>query len=362
MHKNDFLKEQLPCLAAGLALLLLPLLLSDFRLNLMGKFLSFAIVAIGIDLIWGYTGILSLGHGVFFSLGAYSMAMYLKLCSEDLPDFMMWSGLLDLPWFWKPFRHLWFALPMVVIIPMAFALLIGFSTFRARVKGVYFSILTQALALVFSILFIGQQPYTGGTNGITNFQDIFGFSLSEPSTMRALYLVTVIVLMAVFVFSRWLVGTKTGRVFIAVRDGENRLRFLGYSPAVFKTGVFVLSAGMAGLAGALYVPQVGIISPSMMGILPSVEMAMWVAVGGRGRLSGAVVGAILVNGAKSYLSESFPSIWLYFLGAIFIAVTLFFPDGIMGMLGRIKPPWRWAKPEPVSRESHARRSSRAIVE
>jgi urea transport system permease protein len=163
------------------------------------------------------------------------MAMYLKLSSEDLPDFMMWSGLLDLPWFWKPFKHLWFALPMVILIPMAFALLIGFSTFRARVKGVYFAILTQALALVFSILFIGQQPYTGGTNGITNFQDIFGFSLSEPSTMRALYLVTVIALTAVFVFSRWLVGTKTGRMFVAIRDGENRLRFLGYSPAAFKT-------------------------------------------------------------------------------------------------------------------------------
>ncbi len=192
--------------------------------------LTFAIVAIGLDLIWGYTSILSLGHGVFFSLGAYSMAMYLKLGAEDLPDFMMWSGLLDLPWFWKPFEHVWFALPMAVCIPMAFALLIGFSTFRAGVKGVYFSILTQALALVFSILFIGQQPYTGGTNGITNFQDIFGFSLSDSSTTTALYLVTVVILMSVFAVSRWLVGTKTGRLLVAIRDGENRLRFLGYSP------------------------------------------------------------------------------------------------------------------------------------
>jgi len=348
IHTNNLFKEQLPYLAGALVLLLLPFILSDFRLNLMGKFLTFAIVAIGIDLIWGYTGILSLGHGVFFSLGAYCMAMYLKLGSEDLPDFMMWSGLLDLPWFWKPFKHFWFALPMVAIVPMAFALLIGFSTFRARVKGVYFCILTQALALVFSILFIGQQPYTGGTNGITNFQDIFGFSLSEPSTMRGLYLVTVVALIAVFLFSRWLVSTKMGRMFIAIRDGENRLRFLGYSPAVFKTGVFVLSAGMAGLAGALYVPQVGIISPSMMGILPSVEMAMWVAVGGRGKLAGAVIGAILVNGAKSYLSESFPSMWLYFLGSIFIAVTLFFPDGIIGVLGRIKFPRRGAKRKSTS--------------
>lgn len=338
--KSKSFKEHLFYWAAGLLLLLLPLFLSDFRLNLMGKFLTFAIVAIGIDLIWGYTGILSLGHGVFFSLGAYAMAMYLKLGAEDLPDFMMWSGLLELPWFWKPFQYAWLALPMAVCIPMAFALLIGFSTFRAGVKGVYFSILTQALALVFSILFIGQQPYTGGTNGITNFQDIFGFSLSDSSTTTALYLVTVVILMSVFAVSRWLVGTKTGRLLVAIRDGENRLRFLGYSPAAFKTGVFVLSAGLAGLAGALYVPQVGIISPSMMGILPSVEMAMWVAVGGRGRLSGAIIGAILVNGAKTYLSESFPSIWLYFLGSIFIAVTLFFPDGAMGVLDRIRLPWR----------------------
>jgi len=229
--KSKSFKEHLFYWAAGLLLLLLPLFLSDFRLNLMGKFLTFAIVAIGIDLIWGYTGILSLGHGVFFSLGAYAMAMYLKLGAEDLPDFMMWSGLLELPWFWKPFQYAWLALPMAVCIPMAFALLIGFSTFRAGVKGVYFSILTQALALVFSILFIGQQPYTGGTNGITNFQDIFGFSLSDSSTTTALYLVTVVILMSVFAVSRWLVGTKTGRLLVAIRDGENRLRFLGYSPA-----------------------------------------------------------------------------------------------------------------------------------
>ena len=260
--KMEFLKRHWTLVAAAVLLFALPAVLSDFRLNLMGKFLCFAIVAIGIDLIiWGYTGILSLGHGVFFSLGAYCMAMYLKLGSEELPDFMMWSGLTDLPWFWKPFQYAWFALPMAVIVPAVFALVIGFSTFRARVKGVYFSILTQALALVFSILFIGQQPYTGGTNGITNFQDIYGFSLSDASTLRGLYFLTAGVLVAVFVFSRWLVSTKTGRVFVAIRDGENRLRFLGYSPAAFKTGVFALSAALAGIAGALYVPQVGIISP-----------------------------------------------------------------------------------------------------
>ena len=334
--KHPFLKKNAPLLLMASCLLLLPALLSDFRLNLIGKFLTFAIVAIGLDLLWGYTGVLSLGHGVFFSLGAYCMAMYLKLQAEELPDFMGWSGLTALPWFWKPFKHFWFAIPMALIVPAFFAFIIGFPTFRARVKGVYFAILTQALALVFSIFFIGQQPYTGGTNGMTNFQDILGYPLSEASTMRGLYYFTVVALAIVFIVSKWVVGTKAGKILIAVRDGENRLRFLGYDPALFKGSVFIYSALLAGLAGALYVPQVGIISPSMMGILPSVEMAMWVAVGGRGTITGAVIGAILVNGAKSYFSESFPDGWLYFLGALFIAVVLLFPGGIVGVWGRFR--------------------------
>jgi len=317
-------------------LLVLPLLLSDFRLNLLGKFLTFAIVALGIDLLWGYTGILTLGHGVFFSLGAYAMGMYLKLQSESLPDFMTWSGLTELPWFWKPFAHVWFALPMVILVPVAVAVVIGIPTFRARIKGPYFAILTQALALVFSILFIGQQPYTGGTNGVTNLQSIFGYSLSEPATMRGLYLVTAVILILVFLFAKWLVSTKTGRILVAIRDGENRFRFLGYNTTLFKVAIFGLSAAIAGLAGALYVPQVGIISPSMMGILPSVEMAIWVAVGGRGTLVGAVIGALVVNFAKTYLSESFPSSWLYFQGALFVGVVLFFPQGIVGLIAKLR--------------------------
>ncbi len=316
-------------------LFVLPFFLSDFRLNLLGKFLSYAIVAIGIDLVWGYTGILTLGHAVFFSLGAYSMGMYIKLQAESLPDFMMWSGLTEVPWFWKPFAHAWFAIPMAILVPIAVAVVIGIPTFRARIKGPYFAILTQALALVFSILFIGQQPYTGGTNGVTNLQDIFGYSLSEPSTMRGLYLVTAVVLVLVFLFARWLVSTRSGRVLVAIRDGENRFRFLGYNSTLFKVAVFALSAGLAGLAGILYVPQVGIISPSSMGILPSVEMAIWVAIGGRGTLIGAIVGALVVNFAKTYLSETFPSIWLYFQGALFIGVVLLFPQGVVGLIGKL---------------------------
>ena len=224
---------------------------------------------------------------------------------------------------------------MAILVPIAVAVVIGIPTFRARIKGPYFAILTQALALVFSILFIGQQPYTGGTNGVTNLQDIFGYSLSEPSTMRGLYLVTAVVLVLVFLFARWLVSTRSGRVLVAIRDGENRFRFLGYNSTLFKVAVFALSAGLAGLAGILYVPQVGIISPSSMGILPSVEMAIWVAIGGRGTLIGAVVGALVVNFAKTYLSETFPSIWLYFQGALFIGVVLLFPQGVVGLIGKL---------------------------
>ena len=332
----SFVKKQWPYLVAVVILFLLPMVMSDFRLNLLGKLLAFAIVALGIDLIWGYTGILSLGHGVFFSLGAYCMAMYLKLQAEDLPDFMMWSGLTELPWFWKPFKHLWVALPMVVLVPVAVAVIIGIPTFRARIKGSYFAILTQALALVFSILFIGQQPFTGGTNGITNFQDFLGQSLSDPSTMKMLYLVTAFVLVLTFIFCKWLVSTKMGRTLIAIRDGENRLRFLGYNVTLFKVFVYALSAGLAGIAGALYVPQVGIISPSMMGILPSVEMAIWVAVGGRGTLIGGIIGALVVNLAKTYASEAFPDMWLYFQGALFVSVVLFFPNGLVGLFTALR--------------------------
>ena len=318
-------------------LLLAPLFLSDFRLNLLGKFLALAIAAIGIDLLWGYAGILSLGHGVFFGLGAYGMAMYLKLEASGgrLPDFMAWSGLSQLPWFWVPFSNPVFAITAALAVPMSLAGLLGFFTFRNRIKGVFFSILSQAVVLIVVTLFVGQQAYTGGTNGITNFKTVFGFSLSSPGVRMFLYYLTLLALIGVFVLSRRLVNGRTGKVLMAIRDGENRVRFIGYDPAVYKVFVYMISAGLAALAGILYVMQVGIISPAMMGIVPSVEMVLWVAIGGRGTLSGAVLGAILTNGAKTFFSESFPDFWLYFLGVLFIIVVLFLPQGLVGLAKKI---------------------------
>ena len=338
-------KEKLIFGAAAILLLVVaPLTLSEFRLNLLGKFLAYAIVALGIDLIWGYTGILSLGHGVYFGLGGYSLAMYLKLEASKgkLPDFMSWSGLTELPLFWKPFAHSWFAIGMVIILPVMLALILGFLTFRSRIRGVYFSILSQALAIIFVTLFIGQQQYTGGTNGLTDYKTIFGISLASSVTQYYIYIITAVMLGVVYLFCRWLTGARFGRVLMAIRDGENRVRFTGYDPAVYKLTVYAISAALAGIAGALFVLQVGIVSPAMMGIVPSIEMAIWVAVGGRGSLVGAVVGALVVNAAKSSFSETFPDIWLYFIGFLFVGVVLLFPDGIMGLIkklpGKIRVP------------------------
>jgi urea transport system permease protein len=319
---------------AVIILLSAPLFLSDFRLNLLAKFLAFAIVAIGLDLIWGYTGILSLGHGVFFGLGAYCMAMFLKLeaTKGKLPDFMSWTGLTEMPWFWKPFKYAAFAIPAGIIIPMILALILGFFTFRNRIKGVYFTILTQALVIITVTLFIGQQQYTGGTNGVTDLKTIFGFSIGAPSTKAFLYIVTVIVLILVFVFCRYLVNSRFGRVLNAVRDAENRARFIGYDAAKYQLFVFAISAGIAGMAGMLFVLHVGIISPSMMSIVPSIEIALWVALGGRGTLIGAAIGALAVNYAKSSFSTAYPDGWLFFLGGLFVVVVVFMPRGIMGLL------------------------------
>ena len=340
--KNNLSGNRVAITAVFLFLAAAPLFLSDFRINLLGKFVAYAILALGIDLIWGYTGILSLGHGVYFGLGAYCMAMYLKLEASGgkIPDFMSWSGQETLPWFWKPFSFAPFAIIMAILIPVLVALIIGSLTFRNRIKGVYFSILTQALSIIFVVLFVGQQAFTGGTNGITNFKSVLGFSLSSTSVKTALYYVAVLLLLGAYFFCRFIVNRRIGRVLVAIRDGENRVRFSGYNPATYKVFVYCISAGLAGLAGAIFVPLVGIISPAEMGIVPSVEMVIWVAVGGRGTLVGGIIGALLVNALKSGLSENFPSIWSYFIGITFIVVVLFMPTGLTGLFQNAKKLWR----------------------
>jgi urea transport system permease protein len=316
----------------ALILLSAPVFLSDFRLTLLGKFLTFAIAAMGMVLIWGFGGMLSLGQGLFFGLGAYALAMYLKLESAHgrLPDFMVWSGLSTLPWFWAPFQSPIFAIAMVLVIPTVVAAILGFFVFRSRIQGVYFSIITQAMTLLVSILLVGQQPYTGGTNGLTDLGSIFGYSLANQGTKNALYFATVICLIIVYILCRQLTNSRFGRLLVAMRDDEARVRFLGYDPVVIKTITFAIAAAICGVAGALYVPQVGIISPSTLGVVFSIEIVIWAAVGGRATLIGAIIGAILVNAGRSSFSEKFPDIWQYFLGALFILVVLVFPNGVVG--------------------------------
>ena len=317
--------------------------ISDFTLNLFGKYFAFAILALGIDLIWGYTGVLSLGHGVFFGLGAYAIGMHLMLeigaegvYGSSLPDFMVWNQVKELPWFWKPFSSFGFSLIAVALVPMIFAALFGFFVFRSRIRGVYFAIITQALALVAWLVFNRNETNLGGTNGLTDFKIILGYSLNDPSTQRAMYMLTVFVLGVAFLLCRWITQSRAGRVLIAIRDCEQRVRFTGYSPANYKLFVFVVSAGLAGIAGALYVPQVGIITPNQIGVLPSIEMAIWVAVGGRGTLIGAIVGAVGINWIRSILTNHFPELWPFFLGGLFVAVVMFFPKGVVGIFSQVQ--------------------------
>lgn len=319
----------------------LPFFVSMFHVNLFAKFMCFAIVAIGLDMIWGYTGILSLGHGVFFGLGGYCMAMYLKMASANggLPDFMTWSGVSHLPFFWRPFASPAFAFSMVIILPAALALIIGSLTFINRIRGVYFTILSQALALIMSTLLIGSQKYTGGSNGMTGFKKIFNFSLTNPWVQISMYYITLLSLIVIFFVCWILVHRRIGKTLLAIRDGENRLRFLGYNTSVFKAFVYALSAVIAGIAGALYVIQVGIISPTEVGIMSSIEMVIWVAIGGKGTLIGAMFGAILVNGFKSTIIDQFPDLWSYFIGILFIIVILWLPKGFISfheIPGRVK--------------------------
>jgi urea transport system permease protein len=326
--------------------------LSDFRLNQFGKFLAFAILALGLDLIWGYCGVLSMGQGVFFGFGAYCMGMYLALqigkesvYGSDLPDFMVWTQVKELPLFWYPFKSFLGGFVGAILVPVLFATIFGFLAFRSRIKGVYFAIITQALAFAAWLVFNRNETRLGGTNGLTDFKQLLGFRLSDPSTQRGLYLLTVVALGASYLFCRWIVASRAGKVLIAIRDSESRVTFSGYTPWVYKLFVFVVAAGLAGLSGMLYVPQVGIITPAQIGVLPSLEVVIWVAVGGRGTLIGAILGAVAVNYGRSVLTNYFPEAWPFILGGLFVVVVTMFPDGLIGMIRKVTE--RKKTPAPV---------------
>jgi urea transport system permease protein len=315
-----------------------PLALSAYTLTLTGKILCYAIVAVALDLVWGYAGLLSLGHGLFFALGGYAMGMYLmrQAAGDGLPAFMSFLSWHELPWFWVGTQHFAWALLLIMLVPGLLALLFGFFAFRSKIKGVYFSIMTQALTYAGMLLFFRNETGFGGNNGFTGFTTLLGFPVSAISTRIGLFIATVLLLLASLAIGFALARSKFGRVLTAVRDAENRLMFCGYDPRGFKLFVWTLSAVLCGLAGALYVPQVGIINPSEMSPTNSIEAAIWVALGGRGTLIGPLLGAAVVNGAKSYFTVAFPEFWLFFLGLMFILVTLFLPRGVIGLLRRRK--------------------------
>ena len=322
--------------------IILPLLLSAFRLQLLGRFLSLAIVALGIDLIWGYTGLLSLGHGIFFALGGYAIAMHLKLQIPEgqLPDFFTLYGVKELPLFWQPFYSFPITIIAVFLVPAMVAGLLGYLVFRNRIKGVYFSIITQAALIVFFNFFNGQQKLINGTNGLkTDTETIFGVLASSQTAQIAFYQCTIVFLLLAYLFCRWLTSGRLGRLLIAIRDDENRVRFSGYDPTGFKVLVFAISGAIAGVAGALYTLQTGIITPSIMEVAFSIEMVIWVAVGGRGTLIGAVIGTLLVRFGQTFLSEQYPEIWLFFQGGLFLMVVTVLPDGIVGWWNN----WAWPK-------------------
>ncbi len=334
----------------------LPLTLDIFRLNLVGKYLTYAFVAIGLVMVWGYGGVLSLGQGVFFGLGGYAMAMFLKLEASDavstaiqstpgIPDFMDWNQLTALPTFWVPFKSLPFALAAVVAVPTLLAFIVSFAMFKRRVGGVYFAIITQAVALILTVLIIGQQGYTGGVNGMTDLKTMLGWDTRTDSAKYILYYLCVGLLMASMLLCRWVQTSKLGTLLLAMRDKEDRVRFSGYDVADFKIFTFCLAAALSGIGGALFSLQVGFMSPSFVGIVPSIETVIFAAVGGRMSLVGAVYGTLLVNAGKTYFSESFPDMWLFLMAALFIGVTMAFPLGLAGVWEeRIKPWWNARKP------------------
>ena len=331
----------------------LPLSLDIFRLNLVGKYLTYAFVAVGLVMVWGYGGVLSLGQGVFFGLGGYAMAMFLKLEASDpittkiqstpgIPDFMDWNQLTALPALWVPFKYLPFALIAVVAVPTLLAWIVSFAMFKRRVGGVYFAIITQAVALIVTVLIIGQQGYTGGVNGMTDLKTVLGWDTRTDSAKYILYYLCVALLIASILLCRWIQTGKAGTLLLAMRDKEDRVRFSGYDVANFRVFTFCLAAALAGIGGALFSLQVGFMSPSFVGIVPSVEMVIFAAVGGRMSLVGAVYGTLLVNAGKTFFSESFPDLWLFLMAALFIGVTMAFPMGLAGLWESHVVPW-WTK-------------------
>jgi len=340
--------------AVALLCLLVPLLnlvvpassmfhMSDFAVALVGKIMCFAICALAMDLIWGYTGILSLGHGLFFALGGYAMGMYLMRqigtdgnYKSNLPDFMVFLDWKELPWHWALSDSFVATLFLVVAVPGLVAFVFGYFAFRSRIKGVYFSIITQAMTFAAMLLFFRNETGFGGNNGFTDFKRIVDIPIATPSMRMVLFVLTALTLLLFLLAARWLVRSKFGRVLQAVRDAETRVMFSGYNPIGFKLTIWTISAMMCGVAGALYVPQVGIINPSEMSPANSIEIAIWAAVGGRATLIGPIVGAFIVNGAKSWLTVTYPEFWLYFLGALFIGVTLFLPNGVVGLVKTLK--------------------------
>lgn len=315
--------------------------LPDYYVTLIGKIMCYAIAALAMDLIWGYTGILSLGHGLFFALGGYAMGMYLMRqigrdgnYQSDLPDFMVFLDWKELPWHWAVSDSFAAQMLLVVAVPGLLAFVFGYFAFRSRIKGVYFSIITQAMTYAAMLLFFRNETGFGGNNGFTDFKRILGMPLQTPQMRMTLFVLTGLALIGCYLFARWLVHSKYGRVLQAIRDAESRVMFTGYDPLWYKLSIWVISAVMCGIAGALYVPQVGIINPSEMSPAAGIEIAVWAAVGGRATLVGPILGAFFVNGAKSWFTVAFPEFWLYFLGALFIAVTLFLPQGIVGLLKR----------------------------
>ncbi len=325
-----------------LLFVIFPLVLNDFRLNMVGKYLSYAFVAVGLVLCWGYGGILSLGQGVFFGLGGYCMAAFLKLEASDpqstkiqstpgIPDFMDWNQLTELPAIWLPFKSFPLTMILIVAVPMLLAFIVGIAMFKRRVGDVYFSIVTQAIAAILTILIIGRQGWTGGVNGITDLKTMLGWDIRTDDAKLILYFVCCALLVASILFGRWVLTSKLGRLLVAMRDKEERVRFSGYDVANFKVFTFVAAAGISAIGGAMFTLQVGFMSPSFVGIVPSIEMVIYAAVGGRMSLLGAVYGTLIVNYGKTYFSETMPELWLFLMGGLFIGVVMYFPNGVAGL-------------------------------